>query len=97
MSVYVDNMRARYGRLIMCHMIADSTSELLLMAESIGVDRKWLQWPGKQNEHFDVCLAMRKRAIEHGAVEITQRELAAKLRERRNRATFDTEMDDAWA
>jgi hypothetical protein len=82
MSVYVDDMRAYYGRMIMCHMIADSTAELLHMADSIGVNHKWLQWPGKQNEHFDVCLAMRKRAIECGAIEITKRELAAKLRER---------------
>jgi hypothetical protein len=82
MAVYVDNMRAHYGRLIMCHMIADSTAELLAMAESIGVERKWLQWPGKQNEHFDVCLAMRKRAVKRGAIEITMQELAVKVRER---------------
>ena len=97
MSVYVDNARMSYGRMKMCHMLADSTSELLLMADAIGVDRKWLQWPGKQHEHFDICLAMRKRAVELGAIEITREELGAILRERRDKATFDTEMDDAWA
>jgi Protein of unknown function (DUF4031) len=85
MSVYVDNMRAPYGRLIMCHMIADSTKELLEMADAIGVERKHIQWPGKQNEHFDVCLAMRKRAVERGAIEITLRELSLKLRARRGK------------
>lgn len=31
--VYVDNMNAPYGDMIMCHMIADSTEELLAMVQ----------------------------------------------------------------
>jgi len=79
MSVYVDDMRAPYGRLIMCHMIADSQEELLLMADDIGVARKWLQDGGTYREHFDVCLAKRAKAVTLGAVEITRRDLAVKL------------------
>lgn len=70
MSVYVDNMRAAYGRMIMCHMIADSTDELLSMADKIGVSRRWLQKAGTYQEHFDICLAKRAQAIQAGASEV---------------------------
>ncbi len=72
MSVYVDDMRAHYGRMVMCHMTADSTAELLGMADKIGVARKWLQHPGDKHEHIDICLAKRALAVRCGAVETTQ-------------------------
>jgi hypothetical protein len=75
-SVYVDNMRAGFGRMVMCHMIADSTDELLAMADVIGVSRRWLQHPGTHREHFDICLSKRAKAVASGAKEITMRELA---------------------
>lgn len=87
MSVYVDDMRASYGRLIMCHMGADTTEELLAMADKIGVQRKWLQHAGTRMEHFDIALSKRTLAVQHGAIEVSQRgfvlrknpELAAKV------------------
>ena len=81
--VYVDNMRADYGRMVMCHMIADSTDELLAMADRIGVARRWLQDAGTPNEHFDIALSKRAMAVRCGAVEVTKRELALKIRSRR--------------
>lgn len=64
MAVYVDNMRAKFGRMILCHMIADTTEELLQMVDKIGV---------KPDEHFDISLVKRSSAIFHGAIEITWR------------------------
>ena len=69
----------------MCHMIADSTEELLAMAEEIGVQRKWLQKPGRHDEHFDIALSKRKLAVEAGAVEVSMMELGRILRARNPR------------
>ena len=80
--VYVDNMRAKYGRLIMCHMIADSPLELAKMCVRIGVDYKWIQKEGTHEEHFDICLSKRKMAIREGAIPVTLRELVQKIRSR---------------
>lgn len=79
MSVYVDDMRAMYGRMVMCHMVADTTEELLEMADRIGVKRKWLQEAGTWKEHFDICLAKRKAAVAAGAVELGVRDLVIKV------------------
>lgn len=86
MSVYVDDMKAKFGRMVMCHMIADTSDELLAMADKIGVNRKWIQYPGTFREHFDIALSKRALAVQHGAVEITWREAGIKQRERRARA-----------
>lgn len=83
MSVYVDDFRAPFGRMVMCHMAADSTEELLAMAGKIGVQRKWLQHEGEWQEHFDISLGKRALAVANGAVELTSRELVAGLRSRR--------------
>ena len=69
MTVYVDDMRARYGRMIMCHMVADTLEELHDMADKIGIKRKWFQ-----GDHYDICLAKRRNAVALGAKEITRRE-----------------------
>lgn len=84
--VYVDDMEAPFGRMIMCHMIADTHEELMEMVDLIGVARKWLQHPGNHGEHFDVCKEMRRKAVTAGAREIGLRELAAKCSERRGDA-----------
>jgi hypothetical protein len=73
--VYVDNMSAGFGRMVMCHMVADSSVELIEMADKIGVARRWIQKAGTRHEHFDICLAKRKLAVANGATEITMKEL----------------------
>lgn len=78
MSVYVDDMRARVGRIIFCHMWADSLEELLAMADTIGVQRKWIQGHptlsfGKHRNaswvHFDIAVSKRALAMKAGAIE----------------------------
>lgn len=76
--VYVDSMRAQFGRMIMCHMIADTESELHEMAAKIGVRRKWYQ-----GDHYDICLAKRAVAVAAGAVEITLRQCGVMVMRRR--------------
>lgn len=77
MTVYVDDMRAPYGRMIMCHMIADTDEELHAMAARIGVARKWWQSPQKTSgSHYDIALSKRALAVAAGAVEITWRQTA---------------------
>lgn len=86
MAVYVDNYNCQFGRMVMCHMIADSTEELLAMADKIGVQRKWLQKQGTTHEHFDIALSKKAAALENGAIEITSRELGLKLIEKRKQS-----------
>lgn len=88
MAVYVDDMQAPFGRMKMCHMMADTTEELLAMADQIGVARRWLQKPGTHREHFDIALSKRKLAVAAGAIEVTQRDLGMLMRKRSGQA-FD--------
>jgi hypothetical protein len=83
MSVYVDKPRFPFGRMIMCHMIADSLGELHAMADRIGVKRKWLQVDGS-TPHYDICKAKRALAVEAGALEVGLRDLAIILRRLRD-------------
>lgn len=84
MPVYVDDMKARYGRMTMCHM-ADSDDELHAMAAKIGISRRWHQKPGTPQSHYDICLTKRAAAIQFGAREITQREAGHLIRQKRQR------------
>jgi Protein of unknown function (DUF4031) len=80
MTVYVDDMKAGYGRMKMCHMIATDTNELHEMADRIGVDRKWHQAPPKHDSHYDIALSKRALAVAAGAVEITMKQCACMVR-----------------
>lgn len=82
MTVYVDTMRASYGRMKMCHMVADTLDELHAMAERLGVRQHFQAPPKASHPHYDVALSKRAEAIKAGAVEISMRvglHYAAKL------------------
>lgn len=83
MSVYVDDMRAPLGRMVMCHMAADTRNELDAMADRIGVNRRWIQHEGTPKEHYDISLGKRALAVQAGAIEVDRYELAERLIERR--------------
>ena len=91
MGVYVDGLRD-YGwhRGPSCHLIADSVEELVGFAESIGLRREWFQ--AKSTPHFDLTAAGRDAAVEMGAIELTNRQLIAKIRELRQRDKLRAEV-----
>ena len=66
MAVFIDNAFLPYGRMKMCHMIADTREELRAMAEKIGLNGHWIQHAGEWGEHFDVCKSKRALAVKAG-------------------------------
>lgn len=83
MAVYVDDMEAPYGRMKMCHIIADSVDELHAMADTIGVARRWYQAPPKHSSHYDIALTKKALALAAGAIPITWRQAGAMNARRR--------------
>lgn len=82
MSVYVDRVELGFGRMVMCHMIADTETELHEMADRVGVDRRWYQTQASA-PHYDIALSKRALAVAAGAHEITWRDLALRCRDMR--------------
>lgn len=95
MTVFCDNMEARFGTMTMCHCIADTEEELLAMMVKIGVNVKWIQHKGRHDFHFDIAKSKRKLAIENGAVEITWRQYSAMIRRRKEIGELGDPLD-AW-
>lgn len=87
MTVYVDQARNGLGRMIMCHMIADTLDELHKMADAIGMKRSWFQ-AHASFPHYDVALGRRAAAVRLGAVEITRQECAALMKRLRQDPDF---------
>lgn len=97
MTVYVDTMRAKFGRLIMCHMVADTDDELHAIASAIGVNRRHWQSPGRiaAGSHYDICLTMKQRALMLGAIEISLSTLAI-MNLRRSLTGFWASLTKHW-
>lgn len=72
--VYVGKNIYQYDRMKMSHMVAESIEELHEMAANIGVAKRHFQnKPGKP--HYDICQKMKKKAIELGASEVSDKEI----------------------
>jgi hypothetical protein len=74
MSVYVNKLRTRYGGLSLCHLLADSPSELHEMAAILGLEPSLFQ--ADKIPHYDLSLAKRDQAIAAGALVIDRAQLA---------------------
>jgi hypothetical protein len=81
MSVYVDGAENRFGRMIMCHMLADTVAELHDMADRIGMWRDWFQ--PLSSPHYDLSKSRRAAAVASGAIEIDRRAVADLIKRRR--------------
>lgn len=73
MTVYVDQSKNSYGRMLMSHMLADTLPELHAMADKIGVNRRWFQ--ANNIPHYDICQSKRALALRYGAEEIYGQDL----------------------
>lgn len=89
MSVYVGVPMWPFGRMVMCHMVADTEDELDAMAEKIGMRRAWKQGnpdrkPGTVGAlvHYDVAKGKRAQAIALGAIPLDSMEAEAAVLER---------------
>jgi hypothetical protein len=88
-SVYVDRARNGYGRMFMCHMIADTPDELHAMADQIGVARRWFQTPPKASFwHYDIAQSKRALAIVAGAIDCDRNAFVTALRRIRESCVF---------
>lgn len=69
MTVYVDDVRHSFRRMIMCHLWADDVNELHAFAASLGLRREWFQCPPAASwNHYDISLTVKARALAAGAV-----------------------------
>ena len=82
MSIYVDSASIPYGRMKMCHLMADSHEELTDMATTLGLSAH-IQHAGQPGEHLDVSLSKRRQAIKLGALPVRSRDLVEVVRAKR--------------
>lgn len=76
MAVYIDAPKWQLGRMLMCHMVADSIEELHKMADAIGVSRRHFQ--NQRLPHYDICKSKRALAITRGAIEASSKTIVLK-------------------
>lgn len=66
--IYVDSSECKFKNMVMSHMGADNTDELLNFAISLGLNPNWIQKKGEWREHFDICKSKKSLAIGKGAI-----------------------------
>jgi hypothetical protein len=102
MAVYVDTARNPFGRMIMCHMWADTAAELHQMAAEIGMKRAWYQAPDMPGSrrvsfpHYDLSQTRRAAAIGKGAIELERQAAVDSRRAIRAHIIDDAEFAKTW-
>ena len=81
MAVYVDKEANQFGRMVMCHMIADTLTELHEFAAKIGLQREWFQLGS--SPHYDLSKTRRAAALKAGAIEVDRRGLVEVIKRQR--------------
>lgn len=80
--VYVDKL-VTYGEKRWCHLVANSTDELHLFADNIGLKRSWFQPGGMSMPHYDLTPGKRAQAVAAGAKEIDRGKLVDLMKRHR--------------
>lgn len=80
MTVYVDQSiyKKPNGKVLYCHMIADTLVELHEFATKIEISSAWFH--SGRFKHYDLNPVNRLAAVDAGAVEITSKEMVTLLK-----------------
>ena len=80
MTIYVDHPIQTHRGKWWCHMIADGgVEELHAFAQKIGLSRRGAHTLRKR-PHYDLAPTFRAKAVQHGAIEVTSRDIIRILR-----------------
>ena len=87
MTLYVDDARNRYGRMLLSHMMADTSEELERARQALAIPPAAIHHPASPDEHMDLSQAKRREAIARlGARPVSSRCLVARRRRETARA-----------
>ena len=83
MPLYVDHARLPYRRMLMSHLLADTSEEIKQAEKLLGLPANSVQYLGTPKEHLDVSESKRVIAVKMGAIEVTSKYLILIIREKR--------------
>ena len=76
--VLIGKNKYKFGRMYLSHMASDSLAELHDIAEKLGVRKHFQNKKGKP--HYDICQSNKLKAIQLGAVEVSDKEIIKMFR-----------------
>lgn len=76
--VLIGKNKYKLGRMYLSHMASDSLAELHDMAEKLGVRKHFQNKKGKP--HYDICQSNKLKAIQLGAIEVSDKEIIKMFR-----------------